>query len=267
MGCATLTRRPAARPLMTETRRRVVGTSRDASRALASALAMAAPAPASASLVRVDALDRVFDIIDANRDGSLTVQEFILVRPPASPRRRAKNARSVPSFSSPGVGDPRVRGARGGHSASRPRPPPSPRSRPCARTPRSAASSTSARSCARRRTRAISSSASSNASTETPTASSRAASFENTSSPSRRRPGEPIRRRRRAHHPPRSPALTTPRARPRPPPRPRARPRAAAAAAAAATTTPPADPPLRRRSRRSTRSGLPPRPAPGAASP
>ena len=113
-----LSTRPAARPLMTETRRRVVGTSRDASRALASALAMAAPAPASASLVRVDALDRVFDIIDANRDGSLTVQEFILVRPPASPRRRAKNARSVPSFSSPGVGDPRVRGARGGHSAS-----------------------------------------------------------------------------------------------------------------------------------------------------
>ena len=84
-----LSTRPAARPLMTETRRRVVGTSRDASRALASALAMAAPAPASASLVRVDALDRVFDIIDANRDGSLTVQEFILVRPPASPRRLA----------------------------------------------------------------------------------------------------------------------------------------------------------------------------------
>lgn len=108
-------RRPAVD--ITETRRRVVGTSRDASRALASALAMAAPAPASASLVRVDALDRVFDIIDANRDGSLTVQEFILVRPPASPRRRAKNARSVPSFSSPGVGDPRVRGARGGRSA------------------------------------------------------------------------------------------------------------------------------------------------------
>jgi len=83
---------------MTATRRRVVGTSRDASRALASALAMAAPAPASASLVRVDALDRVFDIIDANRDGSLTVQEFILVRPPASPPEAGEERSLGPLF-------------------------------------------------------------------------------------------------------------------------------------------------------------------------
>ena len=35
---------------------------------------------ASASLVHPDALDEVFDIIDANGDGVLTVNEFIMVR-------------------------------------------------------------------------------------------------------------------------------------------------------------------------------------------
>lgn len=53
--------------------------------------AMAAPA----SLVHPDALDEVFDIIDTNGDGVLTVNEFILVRTLAIARRSPeRNERS-----------------------------------------------------------------------------------------------------------------------------------------------------------------------------
>jgi hypothetical protein len=41
---------------------------------------MAAKEATPASLVHTDALDEVFEIIDANGDGVLTVHEFILVR-------------------------------------------------------------------------------------------------------------------------------------------------------------------------------------------
>tara|TARA_B110000977_G_scaffold108959_1_gene141725 strand:+ start:15552 stop:15725 length:174 start_codon:yes stop_codon:yes gene_type:complete len=52
---------------------------------------MAAPA----SLVHPDALDEVFDIIDTNGDGVLTVNEFILVRTLAIARRSPeRNERS-----------------------------------------------------------------------------------------------------------------------------------------------------------------------------
>ena len=54
---------------------------------------------APASLVHPDALDEVFDIIDANGDGVLTVNEFIMVREsqirrnaPRSPRDLSRGA-------------------------------------------------------------------------------------------------------------------------------------------------------------------------------
>ena len=50
---------------------------------------MAAKKALSASLVHPNALNEVFDIIDANGDGVLTVREFILVRAfPARTRAR-----------------------------------------------------------------------------------------------------------------------------------------------------------------------------------
>ena len=51
-----------------------------------------------ASLVHPDALDEVFDIIDANGDGVLTVNEFIMVRASQIRRTASRSPRDLSSF-------------------------------------------------------------------------------------------------------------------------------------------------------------------------
>ena len=53
---------------------------------------------APASLVHPDALDEVFDIIDANGDGVLTVNEFIMVRTSQIRRTASRSPRDLSSF-------------------------------------------------------------------------------------------------------------------------------------------------------------------------
>ena len=53
---------------------------------------------APASLVHPDALDEVFDIIDANGDGVLTVNEFITVRASQIRRTASRSPRDLSSF-------------------------------------------------------------------------------------------------------------------------------------------------------------------------
>lgn len=53
---------------------------------------------APASLVHPDALDEVFDIIDANGDGVLTVNEFITVRASQIRRTASWSPRDLSSF-------------------------------------------------------------------------------------------------------------------------------------------------------------------------
>lgn len=53
---------------------------------------------APASLVHPDALDEVFDIIDANGDGVLTVNEFIMVRASQIRRTASRSPRDLSSF-------------------------------------------------------------------------------------------------------------------------------------------------------------------------